>query len=304
MTYQDEITNEIMNENLEHALSMMFKENTGCSILDSGGIGGRRFEQLANVDLDSVPESKVTLWEDGDVHVSINLYHFLRTHLKITPISKKLETDLWDYINRTTDDYDDVIEEWITDLKEDGYIPRESDSPEKDTIHFRLCGHGYTYNYEDLLDGDFKFYVLEDKESEDHYIIIQTHNGCDARGGLSSPHVFGFDECYGDGYTEMLHDMSEYNITIKSVAKDEDDPCYYTDDNGAHWYEYGISINKYLTNKEFGKLIIKEVLGNDMDYYVEHMELENQLESMHGWRQSNIIIEGYSTSYCPFIIKK
>jgi hypothetical protein len=58
------------------------------------------------------------------------------------------------------------------------------------------CQGGYTYNEDNDLSQDFVYYSLGDiVESE--YVIIRSHNGCDARGGFSSPVVA---EVKGDAY--------------------------------------------------------------------------------------------------------
>jgi hypothetical protein len=48
-----------------------------------------------------------------------------------------------------------------------------------------ITGSRYTYNYRNDLDQDFVYYAIA--TNEDPLLVVQTHNGCDARSGFSSP---------------------------------------------------------------------------------------------------------------------
>ena len=68
----------------------------------------------------------------------------------------------------------------------------------------------YTYNNENILSQDFIF------DTFGAYAFIRTHNGCDARGGFSYPHLFYQKDEYG------LMDYDRYTIGCE---------------NG-HWWDY------------------------------------------------------------------
>lgn len=51
---------------------------------------------------------------------------------------------------------------------------------------WRMEIRGNTYNDENDLSQDFQYFQMEDEEGDD-VMIIMSHNGCDVRGGYSSP---------------------------------------------------------------------------------------------------------------------
>lgn len=83
----------------------------------------------------------------------------------------------------------------------------------------------YTYNHDNDFDQDWMIDMVLDDEWGDQYAIIRTHNGCDARGGFSSPVVAAMkdsDYVYtwqADGYCNKCNgtyeDMYEYDKGVE-----------------------------------------------------------------------------------------
>lgn len=176
------------------------RQNTGSHFLDSGDYYGRQYDR---------PLPKRDSWlefyqyQDGKFEVSatISLTHFLDSHLTI---DKKLTRRLYQLIEDQGGGvgYAQAAELLAEDL---GLTYISSDN---------------SYNHETDLDQVFQFSVLSTNESEWYYnedtiLIIETHNGCDVRGGYSNYVVCKpsgsdlcglFDLCCGVSISEATKD--------------------------------------------------------------------------------------------------
>jgi len=163
--------------NLKEVVAHMMRQNTGKSILDSGDYYGRKYEMLANVDLDAQPEA--TLDKYG---YSKSMYHHLCNTLYSVAELDELYLD-YDK-NYPNDTWVDTWERFLT-------------------IHNAIYNVENTYNFQTTIDGVFQVYDLEIDGY--HYTAIMTHNGCDVRGGYSQPRIFNgvWEDVLGgitDGY--------------------------------------------------------------------------------------------------------
>lgn len=147
-------------------VSSMMKQNTGRHLLDSGGAYGRRFEQLADVDLAKV--ERATLNENG--YEKSMFWHIVENSGGIATIFNN-SYQAFDALHPDEDCFT-TLKMWC---KENGITVHEVEN---------------TYNIETVLDGVFQAYSLEDAEGE-WFTAVMTHNGCDARGGYSQPVMFG-----------------------------------------------------------------------------------------------------------------
>ena len=94
---------------------------------------------------------------------------------------------------------------------------------------------GNSYNGETILDQDFQFWIFSPEDigsdtdwiyvEDGVYAIIQTHNGCDIRGGYSTPHVFKLRT----DYASLLNAVTDLYATNGEMG-------WYSDDAGWHWY--------------------------------------------------------------------
>ncbi len=75
----------------------------------------------------------------------------------------------------------------------------------------------YTYNNENDLDQDYQYAILEGEDGS--YAFIQTHNGCDARGGMSHPVCAAL--------TDIYPDSPRAELWCGHCDHDFDSPYYY-----------------------------------------------------------------------------
>ena len=161
-------------------LSDMLRENTGRSILDSGGAYGRHWERNQAVEsFDEQPEGKLEFWihKDGtpDIVPTLNVYHFLLERLEYN------------------EDLDNRYREFVE--REDLYLDLDSAERFVNSLDGAkgIYGDGKpftenTYNGEDMLSQCIQYVYWTDDDGA--HVMLQIHNGCDVRGGYTDPVVF------------------------------------------------------------------------------------------------------------------
>jgi len=80
---------------------------------------------------------------------------------------------------------DDLGWEEILDLYLDFH---NRHSPEE--MHLERCGEYNTANGDDCLDNAYLYYGFEGQCSDQQYVLLQVHNGCDLRAGYGVPSIF------------------------------------------------------------------------------------------------------------------
>ena len=178
--------------NTREAVAMMMQENTGRHMLDSGGYGGRRWEQLAGVNMDNLPTS-----EFGQYGYTQSMYHYLVDNLTLNRDLTALYHEYDGSDEKSDVNYFVTITEWLEDVM--GYDVQE-------VIN--------TYNFENTIDGVFQAWRFEDANGDEH-IALQTHNGADVRGGYSKPFIFDYKN--GD-YYEFLGGLDNANVYCDSCS--------------------------------------------------------------------------------------
>jgi hypothetical protein len=138
--------------------------------MDSGGLNGRHWQRP----LQSPP---IKLWGDierKELYAAIALHHFLKEHFEI----------------------DQSLTRWIRRESQKQGKCSYQEYAELLAEHLGLdhLSGDYTYNWENDLSQDFQFTVVGPKGvdwiyNEACYLIIESHNGADARGGFSDPVV-------------------------------------------------------------------------------------------------------------------
>ena len=202
----------------------MLTENTGCDILDSGGIGGRRWEVNRHIqNFDDIPACMVDVCADGrdngEVIISYNIYPYLCLFLDITEESERLNGILQGIIENDGND------SYITDV-EDFLKAVDAGHDDRDCV----CGSTNTYNYDNILSQVLQYDIFE--IDDETYISLQIHGGCDVRGGYTKPQIFNLEE--PDYFIMAQHDITAW--------------CgcgsWYSDDAGNNWYFGGCTPSK------------------------------------------------------------
>ncbi|RLF65108.1 MAG: hypothetical protein DRN30_04585, partial [Thermoplasmata archaeon] len=124
-----------------------------------------------------------------------------------------------------------------------------------------------TYNYDNILSQVLQYTIFnlkgESEFYEDCYVIMQTHNGCDVRGGYSTPHVFRVIDW-------------EYFVMAQHEIYAKCSKCgvnWISDDSGYHWYNDNWDTadigNEWLFDSELNKVFHKDC-GGEIVFDVLH----------------------------------
>lgn len=204
-------------------LHLLLTENTGTHPADSGDAYGRHWQEnrqkLKNF-MDK-PSSTYEVRSYGDsfeVLVRTNLFQFLNYRLTFRA---DITQHFYEQVRSDTE-YEG--HSWMNCMKL--YASRERNLRKwglKTTL-----GVGYTYNFENTLSQDIQTCIMMDNDScyGHGIVLLQVHNGCDARGGFTVPVAF---ECSDMEYLRI--DMTDIHASC-SVCGDS----WYSDDAGGHWY--------------------------------------------------------------------
>ena len=172
-----------MTTKLENLIYAMLAENTGAHLLDSGGAYGRGWQRNAKMTIEDFKQSPsatlhvsnfaddngATKW---DCYPTVSLFHAMANTLELDDFCNQfnaLPCLDWD------GDYYGVSQsqsEWLSDNE------------------FTAKGEGFnTYNDGDNVLSQILQGQLMDRDQET-YLLLQIHNGCDARGGYTDAKLF------------------------------------------------------------------------------------------------------------------
>lgn len=152
-----------MKTDISHELSLEFlstylRENTGRGITDSGDYYGRHYDRL-------MPTAEV--WFTTDYYPVMSLGHWLAANCRHLPEVQ----EAFDAFSAESDlTWEEDLNAFFQTKKREAF---------------------YSYNMENDLDQDFICHVFGEKYDwvydEEAVIVVQSHNGCDARSGFSRP---------------------------------------------------------------------------------------------------------------------
>jgi hypothetical protein len=212
----------------------MLTEDTGRHMLDSGGAHGRHWERNQGRDFEAEPrttsEFLISTYKDKsslDTMITHNIYHWLTERLDYSERVDKIFSWFCNRKSQVDLHWDQNIDNFLNNPLG---IQRECQS---------MCGSspmsGYTYNDQCLLSQDIVFHQFS-TDSQD-LVILQIHNGCDARGGFTNPHIFEcdeslFDYCRATLYAENTLDPAQ---TIMPFGTSDNSHSWHSDD-GYHFY--------------------------------------------------------------------
>lgn len=181
-------------------LYSMLTENTGRSILDSGGENGRMWQVNQGVDFNARPAStlrvSVLTCHDGtvrmDFETSYDLYHWLYERLTYEPKLDRLYQKFAQ--SRRSEDYElDIMKEFPLALRK---MRRKRHVTGLYGSEVKEFSSHYTYNDEDALSQNIQ-HVYFEIDGEPH-VLLQVHGGADARGGFTDARIFSIDNDAAD----------------------------------------------------------------------------------------------------------
>lgn len=235
--------------------------NDGTYIGSSEGYG-RGFERNGRRNFGAEPEGRYHVDTHGGVEVTKSLYWYLVNRLAYSPAWDDLYHD---WLDKDSANYDAEVNwengvvskgRYDTHYMEDmsdflAWLVAEgceiSVGPNGETPLVKgKRGHegvaddasqaiSYTYNGENLLDQDVQFlsfWVGEIPEGwssvpfpTGNIVLLQAHNGADARGGMSAPKIFeALEEAFG-------YDTADAMLYCKNLHS-------WSTDDGYHWYPH------------------------------------------------------------------
>lgn len=211
-----EITEE---DELKRAIQEMLVENTGCGIMDSGDAYGRGWEKNRSRDFKNEDAIAIEVWDD-QVAIQYNVYKYLVNFLEITEESRGLDRQLQKAIELgDQDNYMADMEDFMEEQEQDGYRS------------FKVTN---TYNNDNILSEVLQYGIIVSEDTDEHFIILQIHNGCDVRGGYTRPRVFSLGT--DDSFSYFLMAQTEITAFCKKCGME-----WLSDDSGYNWYNDGCS---------------------------------------------------------------
>ena len=184
------------------SLAAQFTENTGRHMLDSGGAYGRGWERKAGMTAQDFID-KPRAYAD-DYSLSISAFHWLADRLQYEPVlDAKFEK--WAWKDSRKDDPWLVNAEAWAEKRHDEWGDNEG----------VRCVN--TYNGDSNLDEVLQYVTWYDRKRGERLILLQTHNGCDVRGGYSRPRVYSFRGWEGE------YEMYREDIEVYCPGPDESD---------------------------------------------------------------------------------
>jgi len=214
---------------VERIIHEMLIENTGAHILDSGSIYGRHWEDNRKIsDFRRLPSVNVTVWDDGMVNATINVFHHLTAFLERDELCEELERKFYEFAENQRGSWFALMKEFASEILEDEY-------------GFKVVSVWNTYNHDNLLSQGLQgitFCIDEDY----YYIILQIHNGCDIRGGYTKPRFFKL------GDEEVLMSFEDAMCYLSASCE-----CtrLSTNDCGHHWEMWDLTNDEMKEVNEF-----------------------------------------------------
>ena len=198
----------------EQIIYEMLIENTGSHPLDSGGAYGRNWERNRKKTIEDFrreDEERYDYKEWTDKNNNVNAY--LERTVSVFHYLSQLETDdiceRFNEINLESDNWDSNIY-GVSSEAYDFLLMNELETEREFN----------TYNGESdlsqILQG--QWIRLQDEE----YLILQIHNGCDARGGYTTARLFKTNEegIIHEYLQEFMYDIEEEHEYIDNVYVD------------------------------------------------------------------------------------
>lgn len=197
-----------------HSLIEQLQENTGRHLLDSGDAYGRGYDRWnSKGDADALATEyltrpSVTVDQFG---ITVSAIHHLAQGLTYIP---KADRAFQKWAERD-DDKNDTQSPWLVSAERFAAVACGRDA---DTDLSTIYGNSWggespqvtnTYNYDNLLSETLQFVQFTAEVTKyglsegQQYVLLQTHNGADVRGGYSRPRVYAIEDDFYIGNVDI-----------------------------------------------------------------------------------------------------
>ena len=180
-------------------LVSMMRTSTGRAMCDSGDAYGRNWERNQKTDLMAQPKSVLVFktygadfsnptsdkhlgWLQRPVGIDTcrhNILHWLENRLQYDPQMQGRFTRFANKPEHGDDSWFETLSKFVATFYGDINTGREYQSY---TVN--------TYNEEDMLSQVLQYTVFKDSKSDNVYVALMIHQGCDVRGGYTAPVMF------------------------------------------------------------------------------------------------------------------
>lgn len=273
----------------ERVLVHMMRENTGASILDSGGAYGRAWQRNLSVDFAKRERGSLKAYvhkgDKGpwlDLCADIDLFHYLVARL--------------DYDRALTRQY----RKFVAGRTDTGHIEDMEAFPEwiaeKRGVDADNVWTGNSYNEDNFLSGTVQYTCFQ-LDGED-YVLLQIHGGCDVRGGYTAPQVFRTPDCdgrFGDWYQATIYPCwKEVHGTRDALLADFDRQAFLFPEVAAD-YKYEVENYGDDVRWDIGSWDEKgEGCAKDLTDY-PYLEIETRDQ----WRKGTVCVLPDHSALCP-----
>lgn len=193
-------------EKVSDLLAKMLTTNTGIHMLDSGGKDGRGWQRNAGktaADFAAEPKATYEIDNDGTAFVTVSTFHYLTSILELDATCdafNALPCDDWDG------------EAYGTSMSQCEWLEAQG---------LTIGEPWNTYNGDTILDTVLQganVYKEGDALGHPAYILIQTHNGADVRGGYTDAKLFKISDTARDTFLNPCPEVwGEVNGEIVST---------------------------------------------------------------------------------------
>lgn len=170
-----------MKKTVSDTVYAMLTENTGRSILDSGGAYGRNWEhnqRKTKADFEAEPSASIDVsireWQGkptADLTVTVSVYHMLTENLGLDSYCHEYNAQP---VGNWNGDYYGTDSDQCEWLSERGFVP----------VGEAFNTYNWASDHSQILQGQ----ALECEGQQ--YVLLQIHGGCDARGGYTDAKLF------------------------------------------------------------------------------------------------------------------
>ncbi len=273
----------------------MLTEDTGCHMLDSGGISGRQWQRNQGRKFIDEPETNLDA-SNGYIDVTHNIFHWLSERLEYLPDMQRRFTRFANREDQKDESWFKCVENFIEYLKKKHDIGGGLGDIEPWILN--------TCNGEDCLSQGMQFsYFTIDDES---VIALFIHGGADVRSGYTAPKFFT------ETGTPSESTIMDYGRVDLCCNNSDDGHIWESDDGGYKYYGEDGPLPELVDFEEneegFSFSIKKDEKGNIINVLMNEKIIDSPIKSLKGklWNEVPItekLLTPYSSEtgkmYCP-----